>query len=338
MDLWLNIGLFALATVLIGIFGYRLVKAADEFADRTGMGEALTGAVLLGACTSLPGLMTSSMAAWDNLPQMAVSNAIGGIAAQTVWLAIADMAYKKANLEHAAASLSNLVQAALLIALLALPILAANGPGFMIGWVSPFTLLMPVIYIFGLKVAGRAEKKPMWVPEQTDQTVQDEPDPSNQTQRMRRLVTDLAISGMMVAIAGWLLGRSGIGLIREQGLSETTVGALFTSISSSLPELVTTVLAARRGAQTMAVSNIIGGNAFDTLFVAVSDCFYRKGSIYAEINDQSMFLLAITVFLSAVLTMGLLRREKSGVGNIGFESLTILIGYVAAMAFIVMAG
>jgi len=338
MPLIVNILLFLLATGLIAVFGFRLVRAADTFADRTGMGEALTGAVLLGACTSLPGLMTSSLAAWNDLPTMAVSNAIGGIAAQTVFLAIADLAYRGVNLEHAAASLSNLVQAALLTGLLSIVILAAMGPGLTIGWISPFTLLMPAFYLFGLRIASKAEKQPMWHPQKTKHTAEDEPDADNSNTSMRKLLLDLAISGTMVAVAGYLLAKSGIGLIRQQGLSETTVGALLTSISSSLPELVTTILAARRGAQTMAVSNIIGGNAFDTLFVAVADCFYRGGSIYASIEKTTLFLVAFTILLTGILTMGLLRREKRGIANIGFESFGVLAAYVAAMAYILVVG
>ena len=83
-----------------------LLPPADflPLADETGLGEAIFGAVLLGSATSIAGITTSVTAAVNALPSLAISNAIGGIAAQTVFLAVADITYRPANLEHAAAS------------------------------------------------------------------------------------------------------------------------------------------------------------------------------------------------------------------------------------------
>ncbi|PWG75038.1 hypothetical protein DF186_14780, partial [Enterococcus hirae] len=67
--------------------GVRLTSVADALADRTGIGEAMAGAVLLGAVTSLPGLVTTTVGAASGEAGFAVSNAVGGIAAQTAFLA-----------------------------------------------------------------------------------------------------------------------------------------------------------------------------------------------------------------------------------------------------------
>ncbi|MGB3554400.1 MAG: hypothetical protein WBA25_07155 [Jannaschia sp.] len=55
---------------------------------------------------------------------LAFSNGLGGIAAQTAFIAVADIWHRRANLEHAAAELANLFQAAILMILLSLPVLA----------------------------------------------------------------------------------------------------------------------------------------------------------------------------------------------------------------------
>jgi cation:H+ antiporter len=54
------------------------------------------------------------------------------------------------------------------------------------------------------------------------------------------------------------------------------VGGLFTAVSTSLPELVTSVAAVQQGALTLAVGGIIGGNSFDVMFVAFADIAYRE--------------------------------------------------------------
>src|SRR6056297_2360639 len=123
MSLFFAIITFVIATLVIIFAGTALTRYADKLADKTGLGEALVGAVFLGGVTSIAGIITSVVAAYNNHPQLAISNAIGGIAVQTVFLSIADISYSKVNLEHASASLANLMQGVLLIGLLTLVIL-----------------------------------------------------------------------------------------------------------------------------------------------------------------------------------------------------------------------
>ncbi|MDJ0594293.1 MAG: hypothetical protein QNJ72_30680 [Pleurocapsa sp. MO_226.B13] len=100
----ISVALFIFAAVVIASVGVKMSQVSDRLADLTGWGEAVMGAVFLGGSTSLSGIVTSVTAAAGGHAELAVSNAIGGIAAQTAFLAIADIFYKKANLEHAAAS------------------------------------------------------------------------------------------------------------------------------------------------------------------------------------------------------------------------------------------
>lgn len=86
-----------ICAVLIALVGTRIATVADRLADATGLGEALFGAIFLGASTSLPGIVASTSAAFDGHAGLAFSNALGGIAAQTVFLAIADMFYPRAS-------------------------------------------------------------------------------------------------------------------------------------------------------------------------------------------------------------------------------------------------
>ncbi|MEO1185501.1 MAG: hypothetical protein AAFX46_12785, partial [Cyanobacteria bacterium J06636_27] len=89
-SLQVGIGLFIIAAIVIGLVGTKMCKVADQLADATGWGEAVVGAVFLGGSTSLSGIVTSVTAAYGGHAELAVSNAVGGIAAQTAFLAIAD--------------------------------------------------------------------------------------------------------------------------------------------------------------------------------------------------------------------------------------------------------
>ncbi|MCA9453872.1 MAG: hypothetical protein KC584_14815, partial [Nitrospira sp.] len=126
-------------------------------------------------------------------------------------------------------------------------------------------------------------------------------------------------------------------LVTHTGLSETLVGGVFTTMSTSLPELITSLAAVRRGALTLAVGGIIGGNTFDTLLVAFSDFAYQDGSIYHAATNQQVYLIALTMLMNGILLLGLLRREEHGIGNIGFESFSILLVYLGGIVILFLS-
>lgn len=326
---------FAACAVVITIVGVRITRVVDQLADRTGIGEAAAGAVLLGAATSLGGSVLSVTAAWNGHVDLALGNALGGIAVQTFFLVIADLAYRKANLEHAAASAPNMMQAGLLICLLALILIAPTLPDVTVLKVHPVTPLLFGFYLYGLHTVQSATRTPMWRPNITQETREDEPDDTSTMPSAGRLWIEFLLFMVVLGGAGWTLESAATVISSESGLSHTVIGILFTSVSTSIPELVTSIAAVRRGALTLAVGGIIGGNAFDTLFAAASDVAYRDGSIYHAMSSGMSFWIALSVLMSGVLLMGLIRREKHGVGGIGVESVTILVLYVAGVSLLI---
>lgn len=329
---------FVVATVAIAVFGTKLAGVAETLSRETGLGQAVFGAVFLGGATSLPGIVTSVVAAASGHPSLAVSNALGGIAAQTVFLAIADMAYEKANLEHAAANVANLMQGALLVTLLALPLLGLAAPHVDVAGVHPISVIIVVGYVLGIRLLGGARTAPMWSPAKTAETAPDEEATTRTRERhvLAKAWALFVVLALVVAAAGYAVAATGIELATRTGISETIVGTFLTAIATSLPELVTSVAAVRRGALTLAVGDILGGNCFDVLFVAAADVAFRSGSIYAAIGRDELFVAALTIVLTGVLMLGLLRREKHGLANIGFESVLLIVLYVGAFVLLAL--
>jgi cation:H+ antiporter len=322
---------FLLAAAVIGVCGVLMAARAEHLARVTGLGQAVMGAVFIGATTSLSGLVTSGTAAIQGHASLAVSNSIGGIAAQTVFLAVADMVYRRANLEHAAASEANLQQVALLIALLAIPLFAMATPELQIGSIHPASIVLVIAYIGGIKLVSRAYEHPMWQPRITRQTLHEK----ERGRGERATTRDWLVFAMLaaaVATSGWVIAMSGIALSGHLGIQESLVGGVFTAVSTSLPELVIAVAAVRRGALALAVGDVIGGNSFDVLFLSFSDALYLEGSLYAALGSDELLWIAVTILMSGTLMMGLLRREKFGFGNIGFESTLVLGLYALTLA------
>ncbi|TQN41413.1 cation:H+ antiporter [Blastococcus colisei] len=342
--------LLALAgmAVVIVLAGVRLTRIADTLSERTGLGDAVGGALLLGAVTSLPGNVTVLTGALEGDPGFALSNPIGGIALQTVWLAIADLVYRRANLEHAAASLENVLQSVILMAMLAVPVIGYATPELRLGWIHPITLLIPLLYAYGLRLLRRMHEEPMWRPTRTDETADDDTgengnggdagngggdgtDDADGAPSTARLWAGLAGLGLVVGVAGWIVGQAGLGVVAATGLDSGLVGFTLTTAISSLPELVVLVTAVRIGQLTLGVGNIVGGNVYDVLMISLADVAYLEGPIYRDAGPTSLVLLGGTVLMTAVLTGGLIMRDRKW---IGFEGISIPLIYLGTVALV----
>ena len=213
LPLWAVLAAFLAAAAVISVAGTFMAETADRLADRTGIGEALFGGVLLGGSTSIPGIVASTTAAAQGHAELAFSNAIGGIAAQTFFLAIADALYRRANLEHAAASLTNLTQAGLLITLLIVPFIAVSLPALTFLGIHPATFAILAGYIFGLRLALRSRTLPMWGPKKTSDTRLDVPhEPKGGRRITIRLLTRFAFLAMVLILTGYVTATSGVAI------------------------------------------------------------------------------------------------------------------------------
>jgi len=338
-SLTFNIGLFLLSALAIGLSGFWMTGIAERLAEKTGLGQALMGALFLGFSTSLPGIVTSVTAALEGYPHLAIGNALGDIAVQTAFLGIADITYLEANLEYAAADAATLTQGTLLIVLLAIPLLTIGYPSANLWGIHPASIALVATYIFGLRLVAEAQNLPMWKPQQTKESTVKEPQAEeSESPGLISLWLRFFLLAAVLGIAGYGVEQAGVSIANSTSLSENAVGSLFTAISTSLPELVTTIAAVQRGAFTLAVSGVLGGNSFDVLVLALCDLAYGKGSIYEALTQSELFVLALTILMTGILLLGLLRREEHGIGNIGFESFFLLLLYVCGFLLVFFSG
>lgn len=335
MGAWISAGALLIATAILVVGGGPFTRLVDRLADRTGLGETMAGIVLVGAVTASPGLITSVLGAARGDPDFAISNALGGIAIQTAFIVLADLAYRRANLEHAAASLPNLLAPIGLSVMLGVVLFATAGPQLSVLGVHPASAVLVLVYVYWLRLSREVGRNPQWRVTRTRATELDEPDPSSTDGRetLRSMWLKFAALATLVAGTGYVIGEAGLALADRTGLSSGFVGAVVTGVVTSMPELVTVLYAVRIGAPSLAIGDIIGGNGFDMLFVTASDIAYREGSIYAATSQQITLLIGLGVVLNLLLAAGLVRRQERGIGFEGFAVLTCyLVGVVALYA------
>jgi cation:H+ antiporter len=327
------VAVFAAAAVLTVVGSIRLVALGDALADRTGWGEALFGAVFFGLATSLSGIVMTAVTALADQPELAYGNAVGGIAAQTTAVAVADACYRRVNLEHASASLANLLFGCLLTAMLALALLGTFAPDLTLAGIHPVSAALVGCYLGGLRLIRSTGARPLWEAVQTPETRPDEPHGHGALDRraVPWLWGRFVLVGAVVAAAGWAIAVAAGDLVAATDLSAGFVGAVLMGVVNALPETVTAIAAVRRGAVTLAVAAVLGGNCLDALNLVVGDAAYRGGSLYHAAGPDELFVTGAGLLMTALLVAGLLVRQSRGWGRLGFEGIALLGTYLVVL-------
>ena len=156
--------IFASGVAAIWVAGIQLSKSVDVIDDHLGLGEALGGLILLAVVTNLPEIAIVSTAAVRHNFDIATGNVLGGIAIQTVVLVALDgFGVPRRPLTNATSSLSQVLEGALVIAVLAVAIMATILPqGVVVARIDPSTVLILLTWLGGLLLIRRAGKGLPW--------------------------------------------------------------------------------------------------------------------------------------------------------------------------------
>ncbi|MBO4495059.1 MAG: calcium/sodium antiporter [Clostridiales bacterium] len=132
----------------------------------------------------------------------------------------------------------------------------------------------------------------------------------------------------MVIGGGQAVVYSSKAIARDAGMSETLIGLTVVAFGTSLPELVTSIVAARKNETELAVGNVIGSNIFNLLFIlGVSTTIHPIGVNYASLQD-----MVVLFFVSILTFLFLLRKKKLT----RVEGVIMILLYSAQVAFAIL--
>lgn len=315
---------------LIWLAGTRLSYLIDAIAERTKIARAFLGLVLLATATELPELVTTLSATTSGTPSLALNNMFGGMLLQLFVLAIADMFVKEGPLvsrpHKPTVAIAGLLCITSLAAVLIAKTLGDQILAFHIGIGSAFIALL---YIASMYILWQMENRETWSPvdlpenqiaEQARQNRYDE-------KSFAYLIIFSALCAAVILVCGVLLVRLADTLANQTGLGTSFIGATLLALTTSMPELSTSIAAVRVKAYTMAISNIFGSNMIMTFLLFPNDLAYTDGSIFSQIDKLATFAITAGIFLTGLYCIGLLARPKIKIFRMGLTSIALMIGY-----------
>ncbi len=250
--------------------GHGLVAGAITIARRLGVSTLVVGLTIVAMGTSAPELAFNVIAAWSGHPDLSFGNIVGSNIAN-IGLVLGVTAVLTPLIVHGrvvSKELPWLVVVSIVAGLVTLFPVGAVGPlslGIEGGGFGRFgggvMLLWFGVFMVTWYRMGRSDR--------TDPLVKGLGEEAEaETLGSMKGAIALVITGLVALTVGGRFAEEGaVGLARALGLSEALIGLTIVAIATSLPELVTALVAVRKGHHDLAIGNVVGSNLFNLLLV-----------------------------------------------------------------------
>lgn len=315
-----SLGLLAVGLVVLVFAGDLLVRVAARIALRFGLAPVVIGATVVAFGTSMPEMTVSVVGALQGADGVAAGNVIGSNITNILLVLGLAAAITPMSVNRRMPS----VDIPILFAVTAWALFM-----FADGEVSRFEGMASLGFVVLFTIAQLlwfASEDLLELPEGLEVT------PSG---RLPADVVALVGSVVALAVGSTLFVTGAVDLAERGGISEFAIGATVVAIGTSLPEIITSAIAAWKREHDIAVGNVIGSNVFNVLAVLGA-----AGLARPILVDQSLFAFELPVMaLSALFLFPLIwRRFRIGrtegvlllAGWFGFTAVTLVRGGGAA--------
>lgn len=144
------------------------------------------------------------------------------------------------------------------------------------------------------------------------------------------LISIIGVAG--IVFGGKIVVDSASSIALGLGLSQKLVGLTIVAIGTSLPELVTSLVAARKGENDIALGNILGSNTFNILLILGLSSAISPITIAGSLVVDLLFLIAVTLFIGVIIFFNK-NKEKL---LTKYEGLLLIALYVGYTIYIIM--
>lgn len=332
--------IFLGAAAIVWIAGIHLSGTTDILSSRWGLGEALGGLIMLAIVTNLPEIAITVSGALNDKLGLVTGNLLGGIAIQTVVLVLLDVfgVGKKRSLSYQAASLSLVLEALLVIAVLTLVVMGTQLPSSSsFGSAAPAGVLIALLWIVGLWLIGKSQNKLPWHEQGTAPNAQKEEKGHSHKKKDKkakkknistaRTLLVFIVCALATLVCGVLLEESGSAIASKIGMTGIVFGAVVLAAATAIPEVSTGLASVKLKDYKLAVSDIFGGNAFLPVLFLVATLISGQ-AVLPHAGKTDIYLTALGMLLTAIYATGLIFRPGRQILRMGIDSFVVLLVYV----------
>ena len=272
-----------------------LVKGADWFvegaasiAKKLGIPQLIIGLTIVAMGTSMPEAAVSITAAMNKNAGITIGNVVGSnilniLIILGITAVITNVAIQRSTLLYEIPFMTVITIVLLIFGITGSEVTFIEGVIF---WIL-FLIYLGYLFVMAKKgnnqEEAEAKDNPVW-----------------------KCMLLMVIGGILVVKGSDFAVSGATEIARYFGMSERFIGLTIVALGTSLPELVTSVTAARRGNTGIAIGNIVGSNIFNILFVIGTT------ALICTVPFESKFIIdtAIAVLCGAILWIGTFRHKE----------------------------
>ena len=313
--------LMAIGAIIAGLI--LLVWSADKFvegsattASHFGMPPLLIGMVVVGFGTSAPEMAVSALAASQGNPGLALGNAYGsnitnialilGITALLAPIAVHSQVMRKE---------------------LPILILVTAFAGWQL-WdgdlsrMDAIGLMLAFVVLIGWSIyQGLRQPDDALATEMTEEV---------NAMPVRKAILWLVVGLLLLIVSSRILVWGAVDLATTFGISDLVIGLTIVAVGTSLPELASSIIAARKGEHDLALGNILGSNLFNTLAVVGIAGLIAPMPVAPEVLTRDFPVMAALTLVLFAMCYGF-----RGPGRINrFEGSALLLAFVAYTVYL----
>lgn len=299
-----------------------LIKGADIFVDgasalakKMGIPPVIVGLTIVSIGTSAPELAVSLISALNGSNNIAIGNVVGSNIFNTLMVLgvttiVLPIIIHKKNVKN-----DFIVNTVITILLFILTFDSLFGKGSNI--ISRFDGLILLIICLAYMVMLVVKAKKTDMPKPTEEL--------NVNVFIKILLIIVGAAG--IVIGGQLVVNSASNIASSLGMSEKLVGLTIVAMGTSLPELVTSVVAALKGENEIALGNVLGSNIFNILLILGTSSVISPIVVESGLIVDFGFLIAITLLLYLVVFLNK-QKEKKLTKLEGIIMVALYAGYI----------
>lgn len=330
MIVWL---VFAGSAAVIVYCGARLSYYGDVIAEKSGLGRAWTGLLLLASVTSLPELATGiSAVALVGVPDIAVGDVLGSCCFNLLILATLDLAIRGEPVTTRAQQ-GHLLSAGFGIIMLSVVALSLLHARLMdaFGWIGLSSALLAGVYLLAIRLIFFYEKRQLARFVALRGAEERYPGMT-----LRQSLYGYGANAVIVVAAATSLPRLGAELAVSSGLGQGFVGNILIAAATSLPEVVVCLAALRIGAVDLAIANLFGSNLFNLFILALDDFFFLPGPLLAVVDNNHLFSALTASAMTGCAIIGLTYRSKKKALPLSWDAVAMVFFYLGNLMLLYM--
>ena len=311
-EIWQSVVLLAVGLVMIYYGANWLINGSVAIAKKLNISHLIIGLTIVAFGTSTPELTVSLSAALNGYNDVTIGNVVGSnIANIGLILGIAAIL---TPLVVSKTTIRREVPIMIIVSILVIPLSLDN----VISQMEGMAMIAGVVLftVFSYKQSKKEKKTDLPLETITEEKVVS----------FKKSIFFIAIGSVFLIVSSFITVDNAVIIAESFGVPNLIIGITLLAVGTSLPELITTVMAIKKGHVDLSVGNIIGSNIFNVLAIAGVSATITGIVVNPEIIRDYVIMI--------VFSLGLIPIMRSGLSISKYEGVLLLGGYIAYAVFL----